>query len=187
MTAGCVALLSLLRASASSKTNFPSACLSISPSGWRILRPKLLTTRLYPALFCQWHKSQVHLGALRIFASGTIACLEHHLRGDIMSNLVAVDNGDVFAPKQAGDCGFACGNAASESKDQHGLSCVRESETMRYIRRIDGFVHEISPSKYSAVIPLPTTNLKQWELRRATFDGVYIRLCQPHACADLMC
>ena len=79
-----------------------------------------------------------------MYASETTVCLRHHLLGDIVSDFVAVDNGDVLALKQIGDCGFACCNAASESKDQHDMSCSRESGKISYIRHPAEVMHQRS-------------------------------------------
>ena len=79
-----------------------------------------------------------------MYATEPIACLRHHLLGDIVGDIVAVDNGDVLALKQIGDCGFACCNAASESKDQHDMSCTRESGKISYIRHLAEDMHQRS-------------------------------------------
>ena len=86
-----------------------------------------------------------------MYASETTACLRHHLLGDIVSDLVAVDNGDVFALKQIGDCGFACCNAASESKDQHNMSCTRQSGKSSCIRHLNEVTHQRSITQRSCI------------------------------------
>ena len=89
-----------------------------------------------------------------------------------MSDLIAVNNGDVLAFKQLGYCGFACCNAASESKDQHDMSCTHESEDIRYIRQPDAFMYQRSIAQKGCNSVSSYHNLKERLSSKAIFDSV---------------